>query len=448
MQTPELLGLPDALVGVSEALNWDCMRGLLEEHLVLDGTVVEGQPLYLRYKGAHGALVGWRVTVSDGAVSHDTFVTARIAPRSRLVSEAERFSARHYRVYGQLKPYVLLAEAGLLLMAFPADRLLMPLRHVVRAGSFCRLLRERFPGCFPQGCRPSKRRSRLEIVRYKPERRAVLRWRLGLVGDAGGFIGADGNSTSERAVYVRVHADQGKSAARATLAQDAAAAAGLRCSRPIGLLSPSSVLEDELPGIPLDPGTDDAPTLLENVGSVIAGLHALSPPQDLAPIAQPIDTCDRVYRMSLDLGRFDQKAGQQVGELAERLAVAIPSPSAAVLLHGDFHSGQLLEEDGRIGLVDFDRAGRGPAAYDLAVFAAHLTLRSPERREQVMTSLLKGYATLRHPPPERELQWYEICATLGLALAPLQAVRNDWRSQTGLLIARATDVMEKLERGR
>src|SRR5207248_160901 len=48
---------------------------------------------------------------------------------------------------------------------------------------------------------------------------------------------------------------------------------------------------------------------------------------------------------------------------------ALPDNPRGVLAHGAFHAGELLREDDRLAVVDFDDVCRAPAALDLATFA-------------------------------------------------------------------------------
>lgn len=66
-------------------------------------------------------------------------------------------------------------------------------------------------------------------------------------------------------------------------------------------------------------------------------------------------------------------------EAAEQLA-AIPSPSGAISVHGDFHVDQVIRDaGGTVWLLDLDDLAAGVPESDLGNFAAHLATR-PETR--------------------------------------------------------------------
>jgi Ser/Thr protein kinase RdoA (MazF antagonist) len=76
---------------------------------------------------------------------------------------------------------------------------------------------------------------------------------------------------------------------------------------------------------------------------------------------------------------------QQVRATIERLAAASPV-STVGFAHGDLAHGNVLVDAGRVGIIDFDRAGQAEAAYDAAYFLTHLAsfaLRHPERAAHI-----------------------------------------------------------------
>ena len=166
---------------LAAAMDAECVRRWIEGHLLDEAELLVLSPNYVRYKGKHGSLVGWRVVTRTAAAEHQTYVTVRCVEPLRLRAEAERLSGRVGETQCGLRTWARVGDDGLLL-AFPVDRVLRDLRSMVRASRVRRLIEEHAPQVIPEGFRMSKRRSHPVLVRYKPERRAVLRWELGLVG--------------------------------------------------------------------------------------------------------------------------------------------------------------------------------------------------------------------------------------------------------------------------
>ncbi len=84
------------------------------------------------------------------------------------------------------------------------------------------------------------------------------------------------------------------------------------------------------------------------------------------------------------------RAERSLGARATRLRAALArasrgAPLAGAPLHRDFHPGQVVSDAaGRITVLDWDDAARGPAVIDVANFAAHLRLerlRCPAKHE-------------------------------------------------------------------
>ena len=96
-------------------------------------------------------------------------------------------------------------------------------------------------------------------------------------------------------------------------------------------------------------------------------------------------------------------------------------------MHGDFSVDQIvLGPDGPV-FLDWDRAGTGLAAVDLAgLRAAGLDAESWQR-------VLDGYAEVR-PLPD-SLDWYVAAALLERAAEPFRAGHREWRSETSRLLA-------------
>jgi Ser/Thr protein kinase RdoA (MazF antagonist) len=96
----------------------------------------------------------------------------------------------------------------------------------------------------------------------------------------------------------------------------------------------------------------------------------------------------------------------------ERLEHTIP-PCELTLSHGDFAHGNVMLDDGRVGIIDFDRAGQAEPVYDVAYFLTHLTsfsLRHPERAAQLRPlceHFRDAYDELAPSVPPRRLAVYE-----------------------------------------
>ena len=100
-------------------------------------------------------------------------------------------------------------------------------------------------------------------------------------------------------------------------------------------------------------------------GAEVAGLPAFDPLLRIAPRIGPATP------------------GWIGREIADCLD-ATPSDAAPVVLHGDFHAGQVIRDGaGTVWLLGLDDIAAGPAEADLGNFAAHLATRPETRRGPV-----------------------------------------------------------------
>jgi aminoglycoside phosphotransferase (APT) family kinase protein len=105
--------------------------------------------------------------------------------------------------------------------------------------------------------------------------------------------------------------------------------------------------------------------------------------------------------------------------VVQRLAATAPAGNPKVLCHGDFSTDQVVvDSHGEPGLIDWDRAGVGDPATDLAgVEAAGLV-------GAQLTDLLEGYRRLR-PVPDH-LDWHLAQARLMRAADPFRSGAPAW----------------------
>jgi hypothetical protein len=111
-----------------------------------------------------------------------------------------------------------------------------------------------------------------------------------------------------------------------------------------------------------------------------------------------------------------------------------------VAVHGDFHSSQLLIEDGRIiGLVDVDTAGVGNRADDLANIIGQLATissvaKNPAPIDEYRALLLDDFASRTDP---LSLRRRVAAVILGLATGPFRVQLPDWPEATSRRLALA-----------
>ena len=100
-------------------------------------------------------------------------------------------------------------------------------------------------------------------------------------------------------------------------------------------------------------------------------------------------------------------------------------------VHGDFHAGQVLIDDERTALLDFDRSYRGDVAADLGNFGAHLHLMEKQRRitdsAAAFSDFLGAYkeAAGLEPSPA-QIAFWQTFGLLQLAVRPFRTLEPNW----------------------
>lgn len=407
------------------ALDRDAIADLAQRHLANGAEIVALHPEYVRWKELDGSLVGYRATVRAGDRTVDSWVTVRTAPPHRLAAEAERLQHRADEEWCGLEGLALVPEANLLLVGFPLDRAMHDLRRLVRPSKVRSLVAAACPELVPTGMRFSKSRSSFRLVRYKPERRAVLHWQIGC-------IATDGKAQARTSVWLRCHAEP--VARRAVAATSQAIAAGIACPRTLGIAHDRLTIESHVDGTNWTPAS--GARAFDLAANATARLHACKPDHGL-PHHGPVHELDRALRAAEDLGRLSVATGQQARALADRLAAQVPAAGLHGFAHGDLHMGQVLLREQDAALCDFDRACVAPAALDLATFHAHCVLHEGDAGHATAGAFLAAYARHRELPPAAELAWWTASALLRAATLPFRMLRPDWPQATAQLVALA-----------
>jgi hypothetical protein len=304
-------------------------------------------------------------------------------------------------------------ERGLAFYVFPRDQKLPGLAALVAADAGSAAARSL--------SLPELRRSALELIRYRPERRAVFR--------------SDG---SEGGLALKHFARR-----EYTLARDAAARA--HSGDALALALPRACADGERiiayawrreaalrDAIAAGSATaSDFETLATALGELHAQVSADS--AAAAPLAQ------RLADASATARHFLPRAETRIAALAARVERALTDAATPALIHGDFYDKQILIGGGSAVLLDLDQARVGDPHEDLGCFRAHLT------RDAVLGRL----ATARAADASRS--WREACAgrwqerraaawesfwLLRLVAYPLRIRHPDWREAAlGLLSA-------------
>ena len=115
----------------------------------------------------------------------------------------------------------------------------------------------------------------------------------------------------------------------------------------------------------------DVEQAIRTVADALASWHRLAPPAGAPPLESHVDQIKAAAR-AVDLLLEDPQ--NHAAELVNRLAAAAPRASSPALLHGDFYYDQVLLAGDKACFLDLDELGVGDPVQDVANFCAYTVL--------------------------------------------------------------------------
>ena len=342
--------------------------GLLREHLLQPDTtdISDAQLVYARWKPGVSVIGLWDVQLADGrerVVSlklHLSSAQAKTASYERVNEDVEQAAA-------PLAAFARLPDPRGVLVAFPADRSLRGLARVMNLRKCARILDE------TELWRPlvlRRRSSQLELLRFKPERRAVFRLRARLKW-RGEQSPAPHLGEAQMSLALRVLTPAAFE--RALRLRDRIEVE--TAPRLLHAHAPTATLFEEwLEGEPHAP--DDFHHARE-AGACLARMHR-------AEMSDALAARDRA-----SLTAFTQRI-----EGFPSLA-GLPMPAllrAECLVHGDFHPDQCVDTPDGLRLLDLDEIRAGVPEEDLADWIADaLSEQRQLELSEAAAPLFEGY---------------------------------------------------------
>jgi hypothetical protein len=125
--------------------------------------------------------------------------------------------------------------------------------------------------------------------------------------------------------------------------------------------------------------------------------------------------------------------------LTDRLEQSLPASLPLVAAHGDFHVDQLIANDERLMVIDFDGMCRAPAALDLATYAADV-VRGREGDLDRVLAALKPLCDAYGSPPDA-IEWYLSTAILCRATHPFRSQAHEWPERVRAMVNAAEEVL-------
>ena len=436
-----------ALVGLGALLDAERMGGAASSRL-LEAPARGGdcRPVYVRYKPGTNCIAAYELLYLDASGDPTTlrFYGKCFVAADYEAAVAKLADKRWIELPG-IRPLACLEAERVILYAFPNDAELDGLRLLSHPKKIQRALYDH-EALAPAGAwRISDRRLRLTTIRHKPEKRAVTRV------DSRAVCRATGEKRKVR-VYLRTYRDD-QGAARHLfmqhLADSLADVPEIAVPKPIAYLDDrQTLMVDNAAGVTLTTELTGptAPANLTLTGAALARLHACPPAvvrqrpvADLLAAARDTGRtiAQLVPELRLEVASFLARLETQARELA---------PAEPRLVHGDFHPGQVLVQDQRVVLLDFDRAHVGDALFDLGNFGANLTLLELsgelDNSEELTRRFVDAYAAAGGETisPVR-LRFWTAYGLFQLAVGPFRSLAANWPAEVTTLVAACGEVL-------
>ena len=303
------------------------------------------------------------------------------------------------------------------------------------------------PNTLRQRLRPQPAEVTVEPLRYRPRRRAVLRYRF------------DG----QRVRYVKVVTPPRAKRLLSFAEALRTAGSGLRLALPIGRVAPGVVLLPVLPGRPLRdllcagdrlPEPHRLAGLADELHRCCAATFADPPPGSdrcgpgPGPTRRRVDPVTALCAAQM-VARLLPDAGATAGRVAEAVinSAEESEPPDDRIVHGDLYENQVFVDGERLGLLDLDDLGPGDPLLDAANFSAHLLLLGASGPSPAAASILRYRDELRAACCRRldagpaDLAWREAYCLLRLASGPFRVLHPAWPRRVADRLTLASDVL-------
>lgn len=277
---------------------------------------------------------------------------------------------------------------------------------------------------------------RLEVVAYRPTRRAVVR-----------ATGPDGTVAYRKVVrpremehLVATHTRLGDAGVPVPAVLGADMDAGVLTIAELGGTNLRDVVMTARSGWPRP----------EAVGEVILDLAAVAAREDLPGTRMGQADAAASHARAI-AAVMPEEQGRLDGIVAALQGLAAFPDRDDLVVHGDMYEAQLMVEDGTVtGVLDLDDVRRGDPRDDAANALGHLHVLEPESaaqrqllerwRERTREALVEQLAIA---PADLDLRTAAVI--VGLATGPFRAQRDDWRAEVQRRLGMASRLVRRTQ---
>lgn len=437
------------LPGLPAMLDSDAVKNLLQEHLRgALGEIERCEISYIRYKPETSCIIAYELQcsmeISKG--SPQFLLYAKVFREDNYRNAREKSRVHRWTETLDIDPVIPLPEHRAILYLFPNDPIIDGLRVLSNPKKIQRILYQYYD-LYPENeWRISDRKLRLTVMRYKPERRVVLRCDTRA-------IHRKTNVRKGVSVYLRLYSDDRGAdvySLQENLYRTAEKDKLFRIARPIVYIGERRMLIMEtLPGKPLLEllkGIDrfDA---VERSARALAALHRS---KGLKLNVRHLDSyLDDARSTTEMLKKISPDSAREVEEIFRSLRVfKFPDrPVTSGFVHGDLYHGQVLLQNDSIAFIDFDRSHLGDIASDIGNFNAHLRLLCLQERLADHNDLESRFRIAYEEASassisDGRLAFWTALGMFLLAVGPFRRLEFDWQNKTGRILEECRKILK------
>lgn len=426
----------DQLIGLPTLLDSDRIRDILSSRL-LDPSIQinDCTILYVRYKPQTNCLVAYEVQYVDPKTGRK--VNERFFGKCYL--QADFVNAVHKTalcpdVQNSVLPSVILLEdQRSIIFNYLADRTLDSLPLLFDSRKLVRFLYRVLPQYDKDTWRISDKRLRSEVVRFKPEKRVLVRITSRVINRTSG-------RKDKMCIYARHYVgDQGQAVydTMRDLKTGLSSLTNITIPEPLAYLPDEQILllngmsGERLSDLLAGPMSRD---LLRRTSGALAGLHLVAMPNVQQRTTN--DLLKDAEATAASLKCVVPEGRPMIDKILAWLQeLNVSSERRSSFVHGDFYHDQVLVKDDAVTILDFDRSYRGDALADVGNFCAHLLLMGRQHGLSEATELASAFVDEYVSCTEagvdlRRLLLWTIFGLFQLAVGPFRVYDKTWSTKT------------------
>ena len=436
----------DKLTGLSLLLDLPQVKRVLENNLKeLSTEITECRYVYVRYKPATNCIVAYtaKYVLRGTGQAQALMFYGKCYAQKDFVLAFDKVNTHEWEEDSILKPVISLPDVNVIFYVFPNDCQMKGLPTVCNARKIARILYDIDDFLSRSDWRISDKRLKIEVVRYKPEKRAVVKVASRAVNLA---------DLTKRAftIYLRTYSDdRGESIYHTMkdLYRSLNSHPEVKVPRALAYVNDKRFLLIE--------GLDGK--------SLVAVLHSTEKHGLIIKAAKALAVLHQLKdvkvsaRSSKDLMTDARATGETVKQIVPEMAGIVrfilnkleplntsDAGERVGFVHGDFHCGQMLIQDNATAVLDFDCSFFGETLVDVGNFCAHLCILGRQNHwsnsPEVIDCFVTKYESAVHKKLDKErLKLWTAFGLLLFSVYPFRSMEPEWKSSV-------TDTVRECER--